>query len=101
MEPALEQLMHDLKAVVLDVEALLGATAGATGERLAEARARAGESLAKARERVSSLEHEMRTRAQAAAEDVEGFVQDHPWQSMTAAAVLGLTLGLLLGRRRA
>ncbi len=100
-EAGIEQLMQDLKAVVGDAEALLAATAGAVGERVADARRRAGESLEQARARLGTLERELGTRARAAAGDVEDYVRDNPWQTIAAAAALGLLVGVLVSRRRA
>jgi len=99
-EASLQQLMEDLRAVVGDAEALLAATAGTAGERVAEVRRRAGESLDQARQRLSTLEQEIGARARAAAEDVEDYVRDNPWGSIGIALGAGLLVGILIGRRR-
>lgn len=98
-EPSIEQLMDDLKTVVTDAEALLSATAGAAGERVADARRRAGDSIEHARERLRHLEKEIGSRTRAAAEDANRYVRDNPWQSIGVAAVVGLLVGLIVSRR--
>ena len=77
---ARDQLVADMKAVIADAEALLKATAGETGERIAAARSRAEESL-KAAKAADDLDHE------------------NPWAAIGAAAVAGLVVGVLISRR--
>ena len=76
--------MHDLRAVMIDTEELLKATAGQTGEHIDKIRARAEESLRNARARVK------------AADDL---VQDNPWTAVGVAAGVGLIAGILLARK--
>jgi len=78
MEPATtEKVMADLRAVVRDAEALLGAVAAESGERLEGASESARE----------------------AARDIDAQVRRHPWAAVGIAAAAGLVLGLLLGRK--
>lgn len=83
-----EKLMQDMRAVVLDAEELLKATASQTGERVDKVRARAEESLRVARERIKD-----------AGMEVDAKVRDNPWATAGIAAGVGLLVGLLIGRR--
>ena len=83
-----EKLMQDMRAVVLDAEELLKATASQTGERVDKVRARAEESLRVARERIKD-----------AGMEVDAQVRDNPWATAGIAAGVGLLVGLLIGRR--
>ena len=79
-----DKLMNDLRVVVADAEALLRATAGQAGEKLAEARARAEESLRAAR---SSLEHagaDVAAKARAGADAADAYVHENPWASIAS-----------------
>lgn len=82
--PETGKLMKDLRAVVVDTEDLIKATAGQTGERVEKIRARAEESLRKAREAVR---------------EADGQVRDNAWTAIGVAAGVGLVVGILLGRR--
>jgi ElaB/YqjD/DUF883 family membrane-anchored ribosome-binding protein len=94
-----QQLMDDLRAVVAEAEALLGATEGAAGERAREARHRVSETIDKARERLGEFEEDLGKRARAAADDATRYVRDNPWQAVGVAAVAGIVIGVLIGRR--
>ena len=88
-----EKFMHDMRAVVIDAEELLKATAAQTGERIDKVRARTEESLRLARERL------LAATAREAAREVNEQVKAHPWATAGVAAGVGLLVGLLIGRR--
>lgn len=92
-------LVEDLQTVVRDAEALLRATAAQTGEKIQEVRARTEESLRQAKVRLSEVQDDMVVRARAAVDTAENYVKTNPWQSVGAAAVFGLVVGLLLRNR--
>ena len=93
------QLIDDLRAVVADAEALLSATAHSADEKAHAVRERAAGSMEQARARLEELEHEFGAQAKAVAADASRYVRDNPWQSLGIAAVAGLVIGVLLGRR--
>jgi ElaB/YqjD/DUF883 family membrane-anchored ribosome-binding protein len=94
-----EKLMRDLRAVVVDAEELLKATAAQTGERVDKVRARAEESLRAARARMQEMGDSAQVQAREAAREVEQKVRDDPWTSLGIAAGIGVILGILIGRR--
>lgn len=94
-----DKLMEDLRTVAADVEELLRATAGQTGERVAEARAKAEESLRLAKARIEDAGAEIVSRARAAASRTDEYVRDKPWQSVGVAASMAFLVGYLIGRR--
>jgi len=94
-----DKLVEDLKVVMRDAEALIKATSAQTGEKIQEVRSRAEESLRQARERLAALEGEAMQRAREVAGATEVYVRENPWQSLGAAAGVGLLIGLLLSRR--
>ena len=83
-----DRIVKDMRAVIVDAEDLLKATASQTGERVEKARARAEESLRVARERMKDV-----------GLDIDAQMRVNPWASAGIAAGIGLLLGLLLGRR--
>lgn len=98
-EASTRRLMDDLRAVVADAEGLMAATAHDASDRAKEARHRATESVEKARQRLDEIEADLKARAKAAADDATRYVHDNPWQSLGVAAVAGVIVGILLGRR--
>jgi ElaB/YqjD/DUF883 family membrane-anchored ribosome-binding protein len=94
-EVTVEKLAADLRVVISDAEALLRATAGQAGETIASARAKVQESLDSANIKLGPLGEEAAEQARAA----DGYVRGHPWQAVGIAALAGIALGLLIGRR--
>jgi ElaB/YqjD/DUF883 family membrane-anchored ribosome-binding protein len=98
-EVTTDQLVADLKTVMLDAEALLKATSAQTGEKIQEVRARAEQSLQQARARLNGIEDEALKRAKEVADATDEYVRENPWQSVGIAAGVGLLVGLMLSRR--
>ncbi len=94
-----EKLMDDLKAVVVDAEELLKATANQTGERIAAARARAGDSLQAAKTRLSNAQVAVMEKTRAVATATDEYVHVNPWQAIGIAAAVGILLGAVISRR--
>jgi ElaB/YqjD/DUF883 family membrane-anchored ribosome-binding protein len=98
-EVTVEKLAADLRVVISDAEALLRATAGQAGETIASARAKVQESLDSANIKLGPLGEEAAEQARAAMNATDGYVRGHPWQAVGIAALAGIALGLLIGRR--
>ena len=94
-----EDILEDLRAVVQDAEALLKATEGQAGEKVAEIRARVKESLGSVRERMQDTGDGIKTRTRAAAQSADEYVHENPWVAVGIAAGIGFLIGSL-GRRR-
>lgn len=94
-----EQVAEDLRRLARDLEALLQATTGQTGEKLERLRAQATESLHQARERLAHAEEAAVREIRDAAASVDEHVRERPWQAVGIAAGVGLLIGLLIGRR--
>jgi ElaB/YqjD/DUF883 family membrane-anchored ribosome-binding protein len=99
MQPTTDRPMKDLRAVVVDTEELLKATASQTGERIDKVRARAEESLRNARTRVQAASHDVQVAAQDAMHEVDSQVRANPWTAVGVAAAIGLVVGILIGRK--
>lgn len=99
MQVTSDKLMKDLRAVVVDTEDLIKATAGQTGERIEKVRARAEESVKNARSRVQAAGSDLQAAAQDAVRQVDGQVRENPWTAVGVAAGIGLIAGILLGRK--
>ena len=94
-----QQLTADLKAVANDAEALLKATAGDASARMSGVRDRLEESVKATRARIAEMEDAVVAQTKAAAQATDQYVHENPWPSIGIAAVAGLVVGVLLGRR--
>lgn len=94
-----ERLVSDLKAVVADADDILRATAGSAGEKVSELRQKIETRLRSAKERLADAEAAMVDKAKEAAAKTDDFVHEQPWKAVGVAAVVGLALGVLIGRR--
>jgi ElaB/YqjD/DUF883 family membrane-anchored ribosome-binding protein len=99
-EATTKKLIDELRAVMADAEALIGAGAGDLGDRAAQARSQVADSVAKAQAGLEELESQLEARTKLLVEDATRFVRDNPWQSVGIAAAVGVALGVFLGRRR-
>lgn len=94
-EANMEKLMTDLKVLTHDAEALMHATAGQAGEKVAELRKRLTEALDSAKDTCRRLEE----RAIAGAKVADKTIRQHPYESIGVAFGVGLLIGVLVGRR--
>jgi ElaB/YqjD/DUF883 family membrane-anchored ribosome-binding protein len=93
-----DKLMADFRVLATDMEQLLSATAGQTGQHVAQARARAEQSLNAAKARVAELQGVALAKTRAAGRATDEYVHANPWQIIAVCAVAGVVLGALLSR---
>ena len=96
---AKEKLAADFRLVMEDIDALMRATAAQAEGDIKALRLRISERLEDAKALAADAQVEAVARAKEAARVTDDFVREHPWQSIGAAAALGLALGVLIGRR--
>jgi ElaB/YqjD/DUF883 family membrane-anchored ribosome-binding protein len=94
-----DKLMADFRAVILDAEELLHATANQAGEKVSAARGRVQESLRTAKQELQDAETAAVDKARVAAHATDAYVHQHPWQTAGIAAAVGVVIGMLIGRR--
>jgi ElaB/YqjD/DUF883 family membrane-anchored ribosome-binding protein len=94
-----KRLAEDFKAVVKDAEELLRHAATDAGDGYDEARARLERSLKAARAELESVEKAVMESTRRAARATDGYVHEHPWESIGIGAGVGLLLGMLIARR--
>jgi ElaB/YqjD/DUF883 family membrane-anchored ribosome-binding protein len=93
------KLKDDLRAVATDIEELLKATAGQTGERISSARDRVEECLRSTREKLEDAGSAAAARARMAALDTDNYVHENAWKTIGVAAGIGVLIGFIMGRR--
>ena len=92
--------VHDeFEALVADAEDLLKKTVDEAGSQGAAARLKLQAAIAKAKERIGAGADVLAAKGTRAAEATDDYVRASPWQALGMAAVVGLAIGVLLGRR--
>lgn len=94
-----ERASASLRTLIDDAEQLLRTTARAGDERLLSARDRLADELHRLRAQFDDLQAEAGARTRKAARATDHAVHEHPYAAMGLAAVTGLLVGVLLGRR--
>ncbi len=94
-EANMEKLGTDLKELSRDAEAVLQATAGQAGEKMAELRSRLSKTLESAKATYQRLEE----KTVAGAKVADKTIREHPYESIGVAFGVGLLIGVLVGRR--
>ncbi len=99
VDSARNKLSGDFRSVVSDIEDLLKATAGQTGEQLTGARSRVNESLSQLKAELENAERVAIAQAKRTAGQVDSYAHQNPWQAVGIAAGVGLLLGVIVARR--
>jgi len=94
-----DRVSHHLRTLADEAEALLKASARAGDEKFDAARERLRAEVGHLRTRLTELEAAASGQIKHAAHRTDEVVHAHPFAAMGTAAVAGLLLGLLLGRR--
>jgi len=100
MNETTEKPGRNTKSIAADACELVMATTERMTDSVASAREKTRAALAGIQTKISGAKQvavdEVRTRARAA----DDYVHDSPWKSLGVAALVGLAIGLLLGRRQ-
>jgi ElaB/YqjD/DUF883 family membrane-anchored ribosome-binding protein len=94
-EANMQKLVADLKVLSHDAEAVLHATAGQAGDKMADLR----QKLSQALETAKATCHRVEEKAIAGAKVADQTIRAHPYESIGVAFGVGLLIGVLVGRR--
>ncbi len=89
---------HD-QDFMIDVQTLLGRVAHVADPEIARLRAKLENGIAAARSSSVNRLAQVRRRAIDAVSAGDDYVRDRPWQSIGVAALAGIVVGVLVGRR--
>jgi ElaB/YqjD/DUF883 family membrane-anchored ribosome-binding protein len=93
-----EQLISDFKALMMDAEELIKATAIHEDGLLSNIRTKTLDTLNNAKESLSTIEGTLSEKATVVAKGADEFVHRNPWEAIGVAAGLGLLIGLFIRR---
>lgn len=98
MKADTERLENDLRQVVNEAENLIAEVAATAGNGFDDVRDRVEERLHSAKMTLGEAKEAITERARHAATATEEYVGDHMWQSLAAAAAVGVVIGMLIRR---
>jgi ElaB/YqjD/DUF883 family membrane-anchored ribosome-binding protein len=93
------QLIHDLRTVIRDTQALVRASVEDGKSDADGLKQSIAADLGRAMERLQRLEADAETAIKHSAQHAQIYIKDHPVQAMGVAAALGLLIGLWARRR--
>ena len=94
-----EKLAADMRVVLADTEQLLKAVVGQSGEKLAALQPRIEENLRNAKAKLQEFEQAAEEKVRNAAHATDDYAHEHPWKIAGLSALIGVAVGLLIGRR--
>ncbi len=89
----------ELHNFISDVEDLITSMTPLTGADLERAKQKLTERVGAAKESLTEAGTEIAERARESARVTNTFVHEHPWQSVSIGAILGLLVGIAINRR--
>ena len=91
-------VVEEMSSVVSDAQEMLKRANSETGERARELRSQVEGKLLRAKLRLQELHGQALDRGRAAARVTDDYVHENAWQALGAAALIGLLIGMVLGR---
>ena len=89
----------DINVIIKDAQALFHDAAALTGEKATEARDRASRLLDTALVTAQDAQASAMVAGKEMAASADHYVKENPWKTISAAASIGLLLGVILGRK--
>ena len=96
---AKKQLASDFSTLVSDAEELLKSTASYSEENINAARNKFQDTLDEFKGRVSNAQEAAVGKLNQAAASADGYVHENPWRVVSAAALVGVIVGMFMHRR--
>lgn len=91
-----DDLIRDLSIVAEDLEALVQATARNTSEKVTAVRGRLEQLVKTMKKRLLEVEHHVEDKTRSAIKEADTYVREHAWETIAAAAKVGIFVGVLL-----
>jgi len=90
---------QEVRRLIADVEDLIRRVGDAADPEVARLRAKVESALATTKTAISEGAEQVQRQAREAIQAGDRYVRDQPWEAIGVAAVAGLAIGFLLGRR--
>lgn len=93
------KLMGNLKTIIQDAEKMLENSAQQGSESFQKAKEKFESTLADAKFAMRELEDIVISKAKNAAVCTTEYAKEHPWHAVGVAAMVGILVGVLIGRK--
>jgi ElaB/YqjD/DUF883 family membrane-anchored ribosome-binding protein len=90
---------QEVRKLIADVEDLIRCVGDAADPELARLRSKVESTIAATRKAVSDGAEQAQRHAEEALAAADRYVRDQPWEAIGIAAIAGVAVGFLLGRR--
>jgi ElaB/YqjD/DUF883 family membrane-anchored ribosome-binding protein len=90
---------QEVRKLIADVEELIRRVGDAADPELARLRTKVESTVATAKKAISDGTEQVQRQAKDAFEASDRYVRDQPWEAIGIAALAGLAIGFLVGRR--
>jgi ElaB/YqjD/DUF883 family membrane-anchored ribosome-binding protein len=90
---------QEVRRLIADVEDLIRRVGAAADPELARLRAKVEATVVTTKKAISEGADQVQRQAKEALEAGDRYVRDQPWEAIGIAAVAGLAIGFLVGRR--
>ena len=90
---------QEVRNLIADVEELIRRVGDAADPELARLRAKVQSTVAMTRKAISDGTEQVQRQAKEAFEASDRYARDQPWEAIGIAAIAGLAIGFLVGRR--
>jgi ElaB/YqjD/DUF883 family membrane-anchored ribosome-binding protein len=90
---------QEVRKLIADVEELIRRVGDAADPELARLRAKVESTVAMTRKAISDGTEQVQRQAKEAFEASDRYAHDQPWEAIGIAAIAGLAIGFLVGRR--
>jgi ElaB/YqjD/DUF883 family membrane-anchored ribosome-binding protein len=90
---------QEVHRLIADVEDLIRRVGDAAAPELARVRAKVEAAIATTKKAISEGAEQVQRQANEALDAGDRYVRDQPWEAIGIAAVAGLAIGFLVGRR--
>jgi ElaB/YqjD/DUF883 family membrane-anchored ribosome-binding protein len=97
---ASQDIAHEFKSFVSDVEHLIKETASLTGDDLARAKAKLNQRIQSAKQSISNASGNIADQARKTATATNKYVHENPWTIIGVGALASFVLGAAIGYRR-
>ena len=97
--PNLKTANRDVKTLIRDAQTLFQEASTLTGEKAAEARQKGMQLLDSALVKAHQAQENAFIAGKEMVVSADHYVKENPWRTITAAASIGLLLGVILGRK--
>jgi ElaB/YqjD/DUF883 family membrane-anchored ribosome-binding protein len=99
LESNLQLVNNDVNKIIADAQAMFKEALTLSGDKATEAHQRGMRMLDSAMSKANLMQHQVLQSGKEMISSADHYVKENPWRTVSAAASVGLLLGVILGRK--